>query len=196
MALVILSKSWHLLRPTIPKERTWLRIFRDSWCVSKPNLTIKHFRRCLVTINIQPEVSLVDEKVRVSIYGLEPHEKVTLKLNVTNNTNLNFASTTHYLASKDGLVDLSQNAPINHPEYNNPDPMGIFWSMQPLPTSDERFWSLNVSNGLDCNFQVYKGHVSQSDIDENNANPITQDNSAKRLYMADGVKRLVVKKGA
>ena len=82
---------------------------------------------------------------------------VTLKLGVTNNSNLNFESLTHYCASKDGIVDLSKDAPIKHSEYDSPDPMGIFWSMQPLSNSHDRFWSSNVSDGILCNFEVYEG---------------------------------------
>ena len=54
-------------------------------------------------------------------------------------------------------MDLSKQPPVEHPDYNEPDSMGIFWSMQPLPKSDTRFWSNNVSEGLFYKFNVYKG---------------------------------------
>ena len=82
---------------------------------------------------------------------------VTLRVEGTNKTNLNFASLTHFCANEEGIVDLSKQPPVEHPDYNEPDSMGIFWSMQPLPKSDTRFWSNNVSEGLFYKFNVYKG---------------------------------------
>lgn len=152
-------------------------------------------KRCLATLSIQPKVSLVDEKISTVIHDLEPNSKITLRLNVTNKTNLEFESVTHYVASEQGLVNLSQNVPINHPEYQNADPMGIFWSMRPLPHSHDRFWSMNVEDGLYCNFQVYKGHVSETDIEASNATLIAQDHSIKREYMSEGVRRKVIRNG-
>ena len=87
---------------------------------------------------------------------------VTLKVGVTNKTNLNFQSLAHYCASNEGRVILSKDAPINHYEYDNPDSMGIFWSMRPLPNSDVRFWSSSVADGLFCSFYVYEGNSSNT----------------------------------
>ena len=39
----------------------------------------------------------------------------------------------------------------------------------------------------------FSGHVSQADIEMSNAKLIAQDDSVKREYMADGVRRLVIK---
>ena len=82
---------------------------------------------------------------------------MTLRLSVTNKTNLSYESLTKYFASKNGVVDLSENPPIGHPEYDQANPMGIFWSMLPLPTSYDRFWTSNVKDGLFCTFEVYDG---------------------------------------
>ena len=54
-------------------------------------------------------------------------------------------------------MDLSKQSPVNHPDYSEPDSMGIFWSMRPLPNSDTRFWSNDVTNGLSYKFNVYQG---------------------------------------
>ena len=95
---------------------------------------------------------------------------VTLKLNVTNKKNLDFESLTHFVASSDGTIDLDEAIPIGHKHYNQPDPMGVFWTMYPLDPSDKvqppmtksdkRFWALDVQNGLICDLKVFNGRVA------------------------------------
>ena len=75
---------------------------------------------------------------------------------MTNQANLNYSSLTHYEASESGVLDLDQSAPVSG-ICRRVDPMSIFWSMQPELKSDQRFWSVNVADGLFCNFQVYDG---------------------------------------
>ena len=84
---------------------------------------------------------------------------MTLRVSATNKANLNFVSLTKYCASTAGIVDLSKEPPIDHPEYNDVNRMGIFWSMKPLPNSHDRFWTNNVVDGLFCDFRVYKGNI-------------------------------------
>ena len=148
------------------------------------------YNRTLATLDIEPKVSLVDERIQTVIRGLQPLEKgksscyrfgmtynfllaplkksslysfcytyfsVTLRVEGTNKTNLSFASLTHYCANEEGIVDLSEQPPVEHPDYNEPDSMGIFWSMHPMQNSDTRFWSNNVSEGLFYKFDVYEG---------------------------------------
>ena len=40
------------------------------------------------------------------------------------------------MASSDGTIDLDEAIPIGHKHYNQPDPMGVFWTMYPLDPSD------------------------------------------------------------
>ena len=93
-----------------------------------------------------------------------------MKLNVTNKKNLDFESLTHFVASSDGTIDLDEAIPIGHKHYNQPDPMGVFWTMYPLDPSDnvqppmtksdKRFWALDVQTGLICDFKVFDGRIT------------------------------------
>ena len=96
---------------------------------------------------------------------------VTIKLNVSNMRNLDFESITHFVASNCGVIDLHKSVPVGHNYYRNPDPMGIFWTMNPLDPSenvkppmtrsDKRFWALDVPKGLNCKFEVFLGNILQ-----------------------------------
>jgi len=81
---------------------------------------------------------------------------VSLEVSVTNNANLDYYSLTHYQASESGVLDLDKAAPVTG-AYRQVDPMSIFWTMKPKDNSDQRFWSVNVEEGLHCKFQVYDG---------------------------------------
>jgi hypothetical protein len=115
---------------------------------------------------------------------------VTLKLSVTNETNINYASVTHFQSDDHGKVDLTEMLPKCN-SYLNPDPMAIFWTMTPQANSDSRFWPLNVPNGLFCTYQVYKGHLQPEEITPN-SEPLAIE-STKKEYMGDAVQRIEIK---
>jgi hypothetical protein len=107
---------------------------------------------------------------------------VTLKLAVSNNGNLNYASKTEFKSDKNGTIDLSKSVP-ECGSYKNPDLMSIFWTMKPQENSDARFWPLKIDESLECKYQVY---------DQEN---LLAEEMIYKDYMADGVKRIVVKSG-
>ena len=110
---------------------------------------------------------------------------VTLKLSVTNNGNLNFASKTEFISNTDGVVDLSKSIPICG-SYENPDLMSVFWTMKPQKDSNTRFWPLNVKDRLECTYQV---------CEKGNENAVIAEEIIHKDYMGDGVKRIEVKSG-
>ena len=107
---------------------------------------------------------------------------VTLKLAVSNNGNLNYASKTEFKSDKNGTIDLSKSVP-ECGSYQNPDLMSIFWTMKPQENSDARFWPLKIDDSLECKYQVY---------DQEN---LLAEEIVYKDYMADGVKRILVKSG-
>ena len=110
---------------------------------------------------------------------------VTLKLSVTNNGNLNYASKTEFISNTDGVVDLSKSIPTCG-SYENPDLMSIFWTMKPQKDSDARFWPLHINNGLECTYQVYE---------KDDENSVIGEELIHKDYMGEGVKRIEVKSG-
>ncbi len=104
---------------------------------------------------------------------------------MTNKTNLNYASVTHFQADSSGVVDLSEALP-SCKSYAQPDPMAIYWTMKPQEGSDERFWALNIPNGLFCTYEVFQDHLSMDQTKV--VQPLVSD-EVKKDYMGPGVTR-------
>ena len=135
-------------------------------------------------LDILPKKSLVDERLSKTVVSeLKPGQNVKLKLSVTNNVNLKYASSFAFQADDNGVIDLSQVVPLCQ-SYLDPDPMAIYWMMTPQEGSDKRFWPLKVTNGLDCKYEV----ISETD-------DVIAKETIFKDYMGEGVQRIEVKDG-
>ena len=140
--------------------------------------------RCSAKLEVLPKKSLVDERLKSTIISnLTPNTPVTLKLSVTNNVNLNYASKTEFKADSNGVVDLLNSVPTCG-AYEDPDLMSIYWTMKYQTDSDTRFWPLKINNGLQCTYQVYEKE-----------NELIAEETVYRDYMGDGVQRIEIKTG-
>ena len=135
-------------------------------------------------IEVLPKKSLVDQRLSKTVVSdLKPAQNFKLKLSVTNNVNLKYASTLEFQADDKGVIDLSQALPACQ-SYHDPDPMAIYWLMKPQECSDKRFWPLKVNNGLECKYEV----ISET-------NEIIANETVFKDYMGEGVQRIEVKEG-
>ena len=140
--------------------------------------------RCSVRLEVLPKQSLADERLKSTVISnLRPNTPVTLKLSVTNNVNLKYASKTEFKADTNGVVDLSKSVPTCG-AYEDPDLMSIYWIMKSQKDSDSRFWPLEITNGLHCTYQVYEKE-----------NELIAEETVYKDYMGDGVQRIEVKSG-
>src|SRR5699024_11401068 len=71
-----------------------------------------------------------DESINIRIVGLEPNQRVTLRASMPLDGKT-WESQTVFRASEDGVVDTASQAPVEG-AYDTADPMGPFWSMQPV----------------------------------------------------------------
>ncbi len=78
-------------------------------------------------IDITPRHSLMDEKLRLMLSGLEPGQPVTLRARIEE---LGLESSAVFMPDKDGNVDPGQQAPISG-SYDWIDQMGLFWTLKP-----------------------------------------------------------------
>ena len=106
---------------------------------------------------------------------------VSLRLNVSNNVNLNYSTQVYYQANTDGRIDLATDPPKCE-SYDEPDLMAIHWLMKPQEKSDSRFWPSKVEKGLRCLYQVF---------DEEN-NKLAEEMVYKD-FMSKGVERIELK---
>ena len=134
------------------------------------------------SIRVLPQVSLVDEPVTTVVEGLTPGKPVHLCLQVTNQCNLHFSSSTEYLPSDSGDLDLATAIPSGHGEA---DPMLPFWSLKPEPDSNPRFGSSQADDPYCCKYQVVDKDTRQ----------VLAEADFQRSMMGPGVRRVPVKEG-
>lgn len=77
-----------------------------------------------------PHTCLVDETVAIRVLGLQPGERVSLKLWSSFNQTV-LLSSAIFIADSKGVVDLSSHAPQSG-SYAGVDAMGLFWSRAPV----------------------------------------------------------------
>lgn len=81
-------------------------------------------------LEIAPERPCLDTVLRVSVCGLPPGTEVTLRARQADPHGRLWQSEATFTAAPDGTVDLARDTPVSG-SYQNPDPMGLVWSMVP-----------------------------------------------------------------
>ena len=81
---------------------------------------------------MEPSSYLVDDKVKIIVAGLQPKQNVTLQARIASEKGEVFESYAHYIADKDGGVDVSCDSSLRG-FYRGVEPMGLLWSMKPAP---------------------------------------------------------------
>ncbi len=77
-------------------------------------------------LSVAPRIGLVDRTRAITISGLSPGERVTLKAQITLPGSV-YGSRTVFRADRHGRVDLATAAPLSG-AYHQPSAMGPFWS--------------------------------------------------------------------
>jgi len=98
-------------------------------------------------IQVVPKSGLLGVPINIQVKGLKPGEKVILRARSEDGNNVNWESSSLFIADKKGIVDIADQAPVSG-DYSELDPAGLFWSMTPqgLKKKDWRPYSLK---GLD-----------------------------------------------
>ena len=121
--------------------------------------------------------------VKVEINIIHIYISVSLRLNVSNQVNLNYSTQVYFQANSDGRINLATDSPKCE-SYDKPDLMAIHWLMKPQEKSDSRFWPSKVENGLRCLYQVFDK--------ENNK---LAEEVVYKDFMSEGVERIELKVG-
>ena len=79
-------------------------------------------------ISVEPSSYLVDDKVKIFVTGLQPKQNVTLQARIAGEKGEVFESYAHYIAAKDGGVDVSCDSSLGG-FYRGVEPMGLLWSI-------------------------------------------------------------------
>ncbi|MDQ2904471.1 MAG: acyl-CoA thioesterase/BAAT N-terminal domain-containing protein [Chloroflexota bacterium] len=84
-----------------------------------------------VQLDVTPLDALVDEPVTIRVTGLIPGQRVTLRALARDSYDKRWASRAAFVAESSGEIDLATQPPLAG-SYHKVDPMGLFWSMQPV----------------------------------------------------------------
>jgi dienelactone hydrolase len=94
-------------------------------------------------LEIQPREALVDAPVSIQLRGLLAEQQVTLRAEMANYLGCTWESQATFVADGLGCVDVATEAPIRG-TYEQPDPMGLFWSMTPRDEEPEAIYLTSV----------------------------------------------------
>ncbi|ELT98177.1 hypothetical protein CAPTEDRAFT_208283 [Capitella teleta] len=131
---------------------------------------------------VHPKVAQFDQEVTIRIEGLEAKQRVTVRNELVNETGGRFESIAEYEADASGAVDLGTMPSLNG-TYTGVEPMGLFWSLDPVPGQRRgiRLLKQNASLPVDA-------HLSVLHLDGN----IIAEESIVRTFMPPGMTRITV----
>lgn len=107
-------------------------------------------------IYIDQPVSIADRAIKISVSGLPPNERLTLRATMCFPwaESVVFGSTAEYTADSDGCVDLTKHAPISG-DYQGIDGMGFITSMRLISGDTNTAWAnISVDKGISIDIVV------------------------------------------
>jgi hypothetical protein len=81
-------------------------------------------------LEVHPADALVDAPVSIRLSGFPVGQQVTLRAEMPNYLGCTWTSQATFLSDQQGCVDVGMQYPVVG-TYEQPDPMGLFWSMTP-----------------------------------------------------------------
>lgn len=136
------------------------------------------------SLHITPVHSYFDETVHITVRGLLPKQTVTVMAKVKDVKAMIFQSSAEYTASENGEVDL-MTSPSMGGTYKGVEPMGLFWSLEPL-TPHNKFTWWDASRPLLVDIMV---------ISHDTPGHVLARGTLQRHFMKEGVQKVVVADG-
>ena len=155
--------------------------------INKPLFSgLKQFWRCKCArkIIVEPQTSLVTDRVSIYGEGFEANEAITTQASVRcESENLSFKSFGHFMTSQASCYDLSQQESVGG-TYTGIDEMGLFWSASKVGDSYDGINMTNANEILNYTFSVFNGHLNEGGLDS--MSPINSVN-LQRKFLAENV---------
>ncbi|CAB1333778.1 unnamed protein product [Coregonus sp. 'balchen'] len=131
---------------------------------------------------VQPTRGLVDEKIQVVVRNLPPALSVTLRSLHRSEDKDFWEAFGHYTSDDQGTVTGT---------YEGTEPMGLLWSMQPVPGSRTglRLRKMDVLTPMVVHISVYSGHMTEGFSKQSPLVTVVTE----RWYMAPGVCRIDIR---
>ncbi len=84
------------------------------------------------TLEVNPVRALADQIPKIRAIGLQANEHVTIVAELTDGAGHDWSSKAEFIADAQGVVDVSQQAPLKG-SYKKVSAAGLIWSMMPGP---------------------------------------------------------------
>ncbi|KAM6973325.1 acyl-coenzyme A thioesterase 3-like [Aplochiton taeniatus] len=141
---------------------------------------------------VHPTRGLLDEKFSVLVQNLPPVLDVTLQALIHSDDGDFWEAFGHYVSDSSGVVNAVDEASLGG-TYDGVDPMGLIWSMRPVPGSRNglRLRKHEVLSPYIVHISAYKGHLSRGFKEQTALASVV----VERWYMAPGVRRVQIAEG-
>lgn len=106
------------------------------------------------TLRITPVDALIDVERTICVQHLLPGQQVEISATTRRGDGVLWRSTAWFEANDQGIVDLSQQAPIRG-DYKGISAMGLIWSQQPVDVADREVFLPNVMEPLETTVQLH-----------------------------------------
>ncbi|XP_034033242.1 acyl-coenzyme A thioesterase 1-like [Thalassophryne amazonica] len=146
-------------------------------------------KSCCVRLSVQPSRVLVDEKLSILVQNLCPDSRVTLHALYQCEGGHNWEAFAHYVSDATGSINVVEEPSLGG-TYLGVEPMGLLWSLRPVPGSlpELRLRKMNVQTPMVFKISVYQSHQSEGFMDQTPLASVV----VERWYMAPGVRRIPV----
>ncbi|XP_077139259.1 acyl-coenzyme A amino acid N-acyltransferase 1-like [Ranitomeya variabilis] len=143
----------------------------------------------MVGLKVSPEISLMDEPVKIQAWGLPPDQVITLAAWLKDEKGQIFHSRAFYKTDMEGKVDL-EKTPATGGDFHGVCPMGLFWALKPkIP-----FKKLNKRDVVGSPFLVHIELYSSLELNVSEHFPAATK-VIERWYAAPGVQRISIREG-
>ncbi|XP_044048890.1 peroxisomal succinyl-coenzyme A thioesterase-like [Siniperca chuatsi] len=149
-------------------------------------------KQCCVKLSVQPSRGLVDKKFIVLVQNVLPGFQLTVHALYQCEDGHSWEAFARYTANASGTVNVSEHPSLGG-TYSGVEPMGLLWSLRPVPGSKPglRLRKVNVQTPMEVMISVYQGHQTEGFVDQVPLASVV----VERWYMAPGVRRIPITEG-
>ncbi|XP_040297135.1 acyl-coenzyme A amino acid N-acyltransferase 1-like [Bufo bufo] len=144
----------------------------------------------MANLIVIPETGLADEPMQIKVTGLQPSQKVTIRLTLKDDKGQLFQSRAFYEADDAGEVSLDKTAALGG-TYQGVYPMGLVWSLKPLKPF-QRPMKKDVAN---CPFEYTVDLFDSLSLGLSADPQPTLTKTCTRWHMAPGIQKTQIKEG-
>ncbi|XP_068107472.1 bile acid-CoA:amino acid N-acyltransferase-like [Hyperolius riggenbachi] len=144
----------------------------------------------MIGLTVSPEVSLVDEPVKIQAWGLPPRENIALRAWLKDEKGRIFHSIAFYLTDDEGKINL-ERSPSTGGDFYGIHPMGLFWALRPAIPFLRLIKHDVMGSPLYVHLELYSHLVITPSPDDV---PLVSK-VIERWYVSPGVQRVQIREG-